>query len=1109
VRLLGSNLILSTSDLTKFVRCAHATYLDHGSRTGAASPVPKAPSAMTELISEKGREHEAAYIDELRGRGQKVVTIDEHPWSADGLSRGEAATLQAMKEGAPYIYQAAFFDGRTSGYADLLERVDRPSPVLGAWSYEVVDTKLARSVKAHFILQLSDYSNHVARLQGVPPESMHVVLGTPKRDRVSFRAGDFDAYYRHVRRSVEQSLARGDAATAYPVELCDLCAWRVHCWNEWKEADHLSLVANIRRAQVTRLERVGVETLTSLAEAPPTLSVPKIAEESFSILRDQARLQLKARRTGVHSWEPLQCEKDRGFARLPEPSGNDIFLDFEGDPFAGDGLTYLFGMLRNTAGNAEYLAWWAHDADGERRALEAVIDALSERCRSNPATHVYHYGATETSTLKRLAGRYATREDDLDDLLRRETFVDLSSVVRQAMRISQSSYGLKNVETFYAFDRKTRSITEGGGAVVAYERWLRTGDDVLRREIETYNREDCSSLIEMQRWLGRIKPAGMPWRDPHQPRDLSEDRLAEHQRANRLYQCLIRGESPLLAHLLYYHWREERPGWWRYFDRMKMDAKELIEDTECIGALKLAVDIPATDEKKSKVFSYRYPGQEHKFDPGDKAIDPATENAAGEIVAIDDGSRMIRIKRGPALFDKPDPKALMPTGPVSTTPLRGALERFATSIAEAGWESTPYRAAAGILLRRTPRLAGSQTLDATCVEQRLDESYLFVQGPPGSGKTYKAARLIVSLLRSGRRIGVTSNSHKAIHNLLHEIEDVARAENYWFRGLKKSGDAGSEFVSRLPNPMVENCRKNSDCADPKVALIAGTAWLLSDVLLDQSLDYLFIDEAGQVPLANALAVSTVARNVVLLGDPLQLAQVSQGSHPAGAEASVLQHLLGDDATVPPHRGVFLEHTWRMHPDVCAFVSEVVYESRLRSADECANQAVVVDGIAETGLRFMAVDHEGNTQSSDEEADRIASEIQRMLRGSFTNAAGATAPLRETDFLVVAAYNAQVRHITSALARTGLHSVPVGTVDKFQGRQAPVVFFSMATSSGTELPRDIEFLFSRNRLNVAISRTRCLAVVVASPRLLDVECKTPEQMKLVNTLCRFVEVARPL
>jgi superfamily I DNA and/or RNA helicase len=169
--------------------------------------------------------------------------------------------------------------------------------------------------------------------------------------------------------------------------------------------------------------------------------------------------------------------------------------------------------------------------------------------------------------------------------------------------------------------------------------------------------------------------------------------------------------------------------------------------------------------------------------------------------------------------------------------------------------------------------------------------------------------------------------------------------------------------------------------------------------------------------------------------------------------------------------------------------------------------VTVNGVVETGLRFIAVEHEGNSQSSEEEAQSIAIEIQRMLHGTFTNSKGQTTPLRSSDFLVVAAYNAQVRHLTSALAIAGLKDIPVGTVDKFQGRQAPIVFFSMATSSGTELPRDIDFLFSRNRLNVAISRARCVATLVASPRLLDVACKTPEQMRLVNGLCRFVEMAR--
>lgn len=1106
MRIFGSAPILATSDLAKYVRCEHALFLDHVTKTGTVEPlVILPPSAMTELITSKGDEHERAYVDELRANDKEVVAIEKEPWSVDALRRAEAATRAAMRAGAEYIYQPAFFDGGWSGYADLLERVDRPSD-LGAWSYEVVDLKLARSVKAHFLLQLADYSNHVGRLQGIAPESMHVILGT--RERVTFPVRDYDAYYRHVRASLDRFIARGDAAPPYPVDFCDLCEWRAHCWKHWNDIDHLSLVANIRRTQVTRLERNDIDTLTALAEAPRTLRLRKIAPETFATLNHQARLQLQARRTGTHSHELLPLEKDRGFNRLPRPSSGDVFLDFEGDPFIGEGLTYLFGAVFEKNGETRYHAWWAHDQDRQRAALEAVIDFLAMRLREDAGAHVYHYGAMEVATLKRLVGRYGTREEQLDDLLRHEAFVDLSAIVRQGMRISHSSYGLKKVETFY-YERESKGVVDAGGAVLAYEAFLETGNDDIRADIERYNAEDCISISRMRKWLVELRPEDAHWKEPQQPRALTESRIEQDQKSDALCQRLLQIGMPLLGHLLYYHRREERPAWWWYFARQRMETQELIEDSECIGALELAQEVPPQPQKRSKIFTYRFPGQEHKFDAGDNPVDPANENKAGEIVSIDDASRTIRLKRGPSLLEDPHPNALMPGGPIDTGPIRGALQRFAESIVEHGIESTPYRATADIFLSSAPRVNGAPELrDVLDVTRRLDRSYLFVQGPPGSGKTATGARVIVELLRSNKRIGITSNSHKAIHNLLHEVETVARKQNFWFRGLKKTTkDAETKFVSTLPNPMIEACEKNEDCENPSIQLVAGTAWLFSDSDMDQSLDYLFIDEAGQVSLANALAVSMSARNVVLLGDPLQLAQVSQGTHPDGSGVSVLEHLLGAHPTIPPDRGIFLEETWRMHPDVCAFVSQVVYESRLRSAAECAEQSVTIGGRVETGLRFLAVEHEGNSQSSDEEAMRVACEIQRMLRGTFTTAKGITRNLREEDFLVVAAYNAQVRHIGGALADAGLSGVPVGTVDKFQGRQAPIVFFSMATSSGAELPRDIDFLFSRNRLNVAISRARCLAVVVASPRLLDVDCKTPGQMKLVNGLCRFVEMAR--
>ena len=286
-------------------------------------------------------------------------------------------------------------------------------------------------------------------------------------------------------------------------------------------------------------------------------------------------------------------------------------------------------------------------------------------------------------------------------------------------------------------------------------------------------------------------------------------------------------------------------------------------------------------------------------------------------------------------------------------------------------------------------------------------------------------------------------------------------------------------------------------------LLAGTAWLFTrEEMEDADLDTLFVDEAGQVSLADALALGTCARNVVLLGDPQQLGQVSQGIHPEGAAASVLEHLMGAEDTVPPDRGLFLSHTWRMHPDVCRFISQTSYEGRLDSMPQCERQRIDSPGLAGTGLRWLPVEHEGNRGSSVEEADRIAAELELLFKGTFTDFKGRERRLTWEDVLIVTPYNAQVRLLRAQL---GPHA-RIGTVDKFQGQEAPVVIFSMATSSGDDMPRNVDFLYSRNRLNVAVSRAQALAVLAASPNLLEIRCSTIEQMRMVNALCRFVEEA---
>jgi uncharacterized protein len=469
----------------------------------------------------------------------------------------------------------------------------------------------------------------------------------------------------------------------------------------------------------------------------------------------------------------------------------------------------------------------------------------------------------------------------------------------------------------------------------------------------------------------------------------------------------------------------------------------------------------------------------------------------------------LQLRRGRSLADVPLPKALVPGSPYQTRAQREALARLATSIVA---DDGRYQALHDILARTPPRVRGrgaGERIDTTdLAAQRelvlaLDSSYLFVQGPPGTGKTWTGARLVTELMRRGRRVGVTATSHKAIHNLLKEVERAAAAEQLAFRGLKKCSEGNADSVYESASISSVSDLATFAAAGDDVLLFAGTAWLFAEAKLDGAVDTLIIDEAGQVSLADALAVGTAARNVVLLGDPLQLAQVSQGTHPAGTGASVLEHLLGDQPTVPPHMGVFLERTRRMHPDVCRFISEIVYNSRLQGIPELARQTT---GFG-TGLRFAPVDHQGNAAASSEEAAVVAQAIASMIGASWTDREGRTAALQPHDFMVVAPYNAQVRRLRQALAAAALPEVPVGTVDKFQGQEAPVVFYSMATSSIDDVPRSLEFLFSRNRLNVAVSRAMCLAVVVASPRLLEAQARTIEQMRLINALCRFVELAQ--
>lgn len=286
-------------------------------------------------------------------------------------------------------------------------------------------------------------------------------------------------------------------------------------------------------------------------------------------------------------------------------------------------------------------------------------------------------------------------------------------------------------------------------------------------------------------------------------------------------------------------------------------------------------------------------------------------------------------------------------------------------------------------------------------------------------------------------------------------------------------------------------------------LVGGTAWLWSNKDMKGKLDYLFIDEAGQMSLAIALAASRCAKNLVLLGDPQQLEQPQLGSHPEGTEVAALSHLLNGKATIRSDRGLFLDKTWRLCPEICKFTSDQFYEGRLVSQRGMENQEVFGDSpCVGKGLIRVGVPHAGNQNRSYEEIETIASILDQLLDGKhqWSDPIGNLSTIESKDVLIVAPYNSQV----NAHQRELGDRARIGTVDKFQGQEAPVIIYSTTSSSAEEAPRGMNFLYNPNRLNVATSRARCLAIIVGSPKLFEPECRTPEQIRLANAFCRFLE-----
>ena len=607
----------------------------------------------------------------------------------------------------------------------------------------------------------------------------------------------------------------------------------------------------------------------------------------------------------------------------------------------------------------------------------------------------------------------------------------------------------------------------------------------------------------------------------------------------------------LLADLLLWHQREARPDWWIYFERiLTYDTQKFLEDADCLGGLQVVGEVG--EIMRSIVWRFSFPtDQDFKIKVGDEVFDPMSARTelfvdetesmrnfpspkkVGEVVAIDEVNGFIDIKRGKKQ-GSPTASSFIPSARVADEKIRKALQRLAQAlINDEGSLDSQFSAAWSLLrLRKSEFRSGASLapLDNESASNRfirlaplLDQSYLVVQGPPGSGKTWALARAVIECVIAGQKVGLCAFKHETLKSMVDAITEALNDPKISAR--LKSSSTNLKVMRKIERDekpadetiTVTEVDKNQEIFDAIESnshnVFAGTAWVFTDEKAPM-LDVIFIDEAGQMSLANAVGVSTAAKSLVLVGDPQQLAQPGKGSHPLmpeeatelypfGATASALQHVLKNNETVPDDEGIFLDVTQRLHPEICKFISEAMYNGRLENAPHCNKRSIIMAaGAHESGIRWCPVEHEGNKMYSTEEVDAIKNIVSQFVGSSVINKSGEVRTLSEADIMIVAPYNSQVNDLKVALP-----DCKVGTVDKFQGLESPIVILSLTASSSEDVPRGMDFLYSTNRFNVAVSRAKTLCIVVGSPRLLAARCNSVRQLQLVNVLCRYVQMAK--
>ena len=1081
-------------------------------------------SKNDQLRLEKGNIHEKEYLKELKKKYKKVIDLKNSK-----LSKEEKVpkTIQAMKEGWEVIHGGYLKRDNWRGEFDFLIINKDLKSKFGDYSYEVIDTKNSNKPKPDHIIQLGMYTYMLEETQGVLPKRFTIVLKDMVREDV--QVNQVNEFFKTHRINYEKFVKNGiDKTKPEKCSFCQICSWKEECEKLWIKEDNLNQIGGLTKVHLKKLLELKIDTATKLSKQDPKKSIKGFKPEISFRLITQAKLQKEFEKSQKPIFEnnPLNLIGKKGFNLLPEPSACDLYFDIESveDHTYPGGLEYLFGIYYVENEKEKFEAFWAHNKKEEKQNVVNFFKFTKSHFKKYPSAKIYHYGSYEITALLKLTSLHSINGIDYDNFLRLEKFVNLLNVNKQGLFLSESSYSLKNVEKFYEFKREG-DVQKGDVSQDYYSEWIETQDQKYLDEIESYNKQDCHSTYQLHKWLLKIKPEETSWFQTHENQE-EEAELKDWEADILNYQKKVeKGKfqnasiKQLIFDIIGFYNRENKPSWREFFERKLKSDEELIEDPECIGGMEL--NSKPTQDKRSLIYSYKFEEQDFKLKRTKRVIiannqDLEQKDNAGTIVDIDYQKKEVLLRRGVASGILPEFLSIGPEKPRPNSKLISNTYKFIDSLLK---KEKKYNALTSFLEKKIPEIDGIKSGDKIIksddflkeipkIISNLKNSYIYIQGPPGTGKTHQAANTIIELLKENKKIGITGLSHKVIHNLLERIEKLAIKKKFAFSGYKRGTLSDEETV--FDGEYIKTYEKDPvfmTAIDDKNTgnIFAGTKFHFASSFYDEKIDYLFIDEAGQVSIADLISIGNVAKNIVLIGDQNQLGQPIKGTHPNESGQSILDYLLEGKDTIPEDRGIFLNKTYRLNSKLNDFISSNFYEERL-ICDEKTDKRLIKfnkkSKIKDSGIHYIEMNHKNNVQTSVEEFEVIRDLLKDMIGLEFDDE-GETRKLTIDDFLIISPYNTQVNLLISKLEESKFKNPRVGTIDKFQGQEAPITIISMTSSDSDALPRNKEFFFSRNRLNVAISRAQVASIILFNPNLLDSSPKNIDQIKLMNNFFKIL------